>query len=183
MAEIKLVLGKCSNCGIATTRPEGYKGFVFCKPACQTEYNDKRNREYLDAEAAKFLAQHEDFYPCPYNQKLISDLLAQWKQTGTAENLASAYMHLLAEGKILGKLTRKDIDAMDSPTYDARERIDPNLGGALAEVEATGNAKFASPVSYKTGGTGGWEAMQRANLAQRQAQADERALTRSRGAR
>ena len=163
--------------------PSGYKGLVFCGEPCRTAFNETKSAEYLDAEAQKFLAKNEEFYPCPHNQRLLSDLLATWKLVGTAENLESAYLHLLAEKKILGKLTMADINKMSSPDYDARERIDPQLGGALAEVEARGNAKFDSPVSYKVGGTGGWESMARANHIQRQADADARAASKYRGSR
>jgi hypothetical protein len=80
----------------------------------------------------------------------------------------------------LGKLTMRDVNAMDAPTYDARLKIDPAMGGVLEEIETTGTAKFDAPVSYKTGGTGGWEKMAKANLQDRQRQADDRAIARRR---
>jgi hypothetical protein len=127
------------------------------------------------------MEQHADtYYDCPYNQKLIKERLAVWKLEPNAANLDSVFISLCAEKQILFALTRKQIDAMDSPTFDARERIDPQLGGALAEVEAKGNAKFDAPQSYKTGGTGGWEKMAQANLQDRQRQADDRAIARRR---
>ena len=178
--EIQLVLSHCSHCNTNTTAPSGYKGLVFCCEPCRTAFNEKKSADYLDAEANKFLAKNADFYPCLHNQRLLSDLLTTWKLAGTAENLESAYLHLLAEKKILHKLTMADINKMSSPEYDARERIDPQLGGALAEVEARGNAKFDAPQSYKTGGTGGWEKMAQANLQDRQRQADDRAIARRR---
>jgi hypothetical protein len=180
MSEIQLVLAQCSHCKTSTTKPKGYTGLVFCSQNCQDGFNDSKTAAFLDSEAAKFLAKHEDFYPCPYNHKLIGDRLAKWKQIASLENLDSAYMHLLMEGKLLGKLTMADVNKMTSPEYDAREAIDPQLGGAMEAAEAAGKAKFAAPVSYKSGGTGGWEAMHRANLAQRQKQADDRAASRRR---
>ncbi len=180
MSEIQLVLAQCTHCKTSTTKPKGYAGLVFCSQACQSGFNESKTAEFLDAEAAKFLAKREEFYPCPYNQKLIADLLAKWNRVGSVENLDSAYMHLLVEGKILGKLTMTDVNKMTSPEYDAREAIDPQLGGAMVEAEAAGQAKFAAPVSYRSGGTGGWEAMHRANLAQRQKQADDRVASRRR---
>jgi hypothetical protein len=181
--EIQLVLSQCSHCNTNTTAPSGYKGLVFCGEPCKTAFNEKKAAEYLDAEAQKFLAKNEDFYPCPHNQRLLSDLLTAWKLVGTAENLESTYLHLLAEKKILGKLTMADISKMDSPTYDARLKIDPAMGGAITDIETRGNAKFTPSVIHTTGGTGGWEKMAQANLAQRQADADARAANRYRGTR
>jgi hypothetical protein len=119
----------------------------------------------------------------PYNNKIIGDLLAAWKQEPTAVNLDAAYVQLLAERKILGKLTMADVHKMDSLTYDARLKIDPAMGGAIADIDASGAKKFDAPVSYKTGGTGGWEKMAQSNLAQRQADADARAAHKYRGSR
>ena len=180
----RIVVATCNNCGSNTTKPEGWGGTVFCKAACQEEYNEKKRTEFLVGEAGKFMEQHADtYYDCPYNQKLIKERLAPWKLEPNAANLDSVFISLCAEKQILFALTRKQIDAMDSPTFDARERIDPQLGGALAEVEAKGNAKFDAPVSYKTGGTGGWGKMAQSNLAQRQANADAREANRYRGTR
>jgi len=176
MSEVRLVVRQCMECGTTTTAPEKWAGTVFCKQACMDAYNQKKNFEKVSQEAERFMAANPEYYDSPYNNKLIGELLAVWKQEPSAANLEAAYLHLAAEKKILFKLTRKDIDAMDSPTYDAREKIDPQLGGALAEVEARGNAKFAAHTSYKMGGTGGWERMAAANLADRQRQADERAI-------
>ena len=118
--EIQLVLSHCSHCNTNTTAPSGYKDLVFCGEPCRAAFNEKKTAEYLDAEANKFLAKNAEFYPCPHNQRLLSDLLATWKLVGTAENLESAYLHLLAEKKILGKLTMADVYKMDSLTYDTR---------------------------------------------------------------
>jgi hypothetical protein len=181
--EIQLVLSHCSHCNTNTTAPSGYKGLVFCGEPCRTAFNEKKATEHLDAEAQKFLAKNEEFYPCPHNQRLLSDLLTTWQKEATEDNLESAYLHLLAEKKILGKLTMQDVNKMDSPTYDARLKIDPAMGGAITDIDAAGARKFDARVSYKTGGTGGWESMAKANLAQRQADADARAANRYRGSR
>jgi hypothetical protein len=178
--EIQLVLSHCSHCNTNTTAPSGYKGLVFCGEPCRTAFNEKKTADYLDAEANTFLEKNPEFYPCPHNQRLLSDLLATWKLVGTAEHLESAYLHLLAEKKILGKLTMQDVYKMDSLTYDARLKIDPAMGGAIRDIDAAGAKKFDAPVSYKTGGTGGWEKMAQANLQDRQRQADDRAITRRR---
>ena len=180
--EIQLVLSHCSHCNTNTTAPSGYKGLVFCCEPCRTAFNEKKTAEYFDTEANTFLAQNEDFYPCLHNQRLLSDLLATWKLVGTAENLESAYLHLLAEKKILGKLTRRDVDALPSPDYDKRLAIDPAMGGVFsADSEATFQKdKFAAPQIITTGGTGGWQKMAQANLQDRQRQADDRAIARRR---
>jgi hypothetical protein len=180
MADRELVITHCSNCHGEVYGPKDFKGLKFCKQECQTEYIRNAKAKISDAETDKFLSNNPTYYDCPHNNKLIVDLLATWKLEPDAANLDSAYSHLLAEKKILGKLTMQDINKMSSPEYDARERIDPQLGGALAEVEARGNAKFDAPISYKTGGTGGWESMAKANLQDRQRQADDRAIARRR---
>lgn len=177
--EVQLVLAKCSNCSTNTTAPSGYKGLVFCSELCRTAYTESKRVEYLDAEAAKFLAKCPDYYPCAHNQRVMADFLAHLELEQSAENLSGAFVHLTKAGKLLGKLTRRDIDLMPSPEYDARERIDPQLGSVLAEVEASGNAKFAPPQSYKTGGVN-WQTFQKANLQDRQRHADERAMNRRR---
>jgi hypothetical protein len=183
MADREVVITHCSNCHGEVYGPKDFKGLKFCKQECQTEYIRNAKAKISDAETDKFLSNNPTYYDCPYNNKLIVDLLAAWKLEPDAANLDSAYSHLLAERKLLGKLTMADINKMSSPEYDARERLDPQLGGALAEVEARGNAKFTPSVIHTTGGTGGWESMAKANLAQRQADADARAANRYRGSR
>jgi hypothetical protein len=137
-------------------------------------YNQKKNFAKVTGEAEKFMAINPEYYDCPHNNKILGELLADWKLEPTAVNLDAAYVQLLAERKILGKLPMADITKMDSPTYDARLKIDPAMGGAITDIETRGNAKFAAPQSYKTGGFS-WQQMERANLALRQKDADFRA--------
>jgi len=179
----RIVVAICNNCGGNTSKPEGWRDTVFCKAECQTEDIQKAKAKVSDAETDKFLAANESYYDCPYNNKLIVDLLAAWKLEPTAPNLDSAYLHLLAERKLLTKLSMSDVQKLTSPEYDARLKIDPAMGGAITDIEEAGAKKFDSPVSYKTGGTGGWEKMAQANLAQRQADADARSANRYRGSR
>jgi hypothetical protein len=146
-------------------------------------YNQQKNYEKVSGEAEKFMAANPEYYDCPANSKIIGELLAAWKLEPTAENLESSYVQLLAERKVLGKLTRRDVDKMTSPEYDQRLRVDPGMGGVLQEIETAGAKKFDAPQSYKTGGTGGWQKMAQANLAQRQKDADARAASRYRGSR
>jgi hypothetical protein len=177
---VRLVVQQCQECSKNVATPENWKEYVFCDKNCKSAYIQKAKAKISDAETDKFLAANESYYDCPYNNKLIVDLLAAWKLDPTAANLDATYVHLLAERKLLGKLTMRDVNAMDAPTYDARLKIDPAMGGVLEEIETTGTPKFDAPVSYKTGGTGGWEKMAKANLQDRQRQADDRAIARRR---
>lgn len=178
--EVQLVLAQCSHCGINTTAPSKYSGLIFCSGPCKEAYTESKRVEYLDVEAARFLQKCPDYYPCAHNQRILAEFLERLELEPSAENLAGAFNNLTKAGKLLGKLTMRDVNAMDSPTYDARLRIDPAMGGTLDEIENTGNAKFATPQSYRTGGTGSWQNMAQANLIQRQRDADARAINRRR---
>ena len=170
----RLVVRNCQECGKNVATPESWKEYVFCDEGCKASYIQKAKAKISDAETDKFLAANESYYDCAYNNKLIVDLLAAWKLEPDAANLDSAYSHLLVENRILGKLTMSDVQKLTSPEYDARLKIDPAMGGAITDIETRGNAKFAAPQSYKTGGFN-WQTMQKANLKLRQDEADFRA--------
>src|SRR6476660_5115979 len=97
------VIRPCTICGKDTLVASDHQGYVSCGAQCQSEL-DKQIRN-AQSGIDKFIVGNPDYYPCDYNRKLIAELLDRWKKHPTAENIESAYLHLLATGKVLRRLT------------------------------------------------------------------------------
>lgn len=115
---------------------------AYCNKQClQAATQQAANDE---AAMLVFMRSTPQFYPCQANFKEIGDQLDRWKKTNvTTADIVEAYRNLNQQGKLLKRLTDADIRNLSSEELQAREKIDPQLGGAVLIQEGQQHLKGA----------------------------------------
>jgi len=139
------VLRPCAGCGKDVAVSPEHTGAAFCSNDCQK--NMQVADERVRASLIQFADSTPDFYKCPYN---TTQLVKSWQEQNfewTVRNLKAVFLRLREEGKMLPKITMKDIHKMSPEQYDTRLRLDPDLGGHKQTIEDS-----ARPVDSATPG-------------------------------
>jgi len=133
----------CATCNKQIAVPAAQANVpAFCSPKCFGAAKTQAAND--EAAMLVFMRQTPQFYPCEINFKEIGDQLERWKKTNiTTADILEAYRNLSQLGKLLKRLTDADIRNMSSEELEAREKIDPQLGGAVLVQEGQQHLKAA----------------------------------------
>jgi len=144
------VLRPCGGCGKDVAVAPEHQGAAFCSSGCQ------KGMQIADESVRTTLIQFADstpeFYKCPHN---TTQLVAAWQEQPfewNVSNLKTVFLRLREEGKILPKITLKDLRKMSPVDYDARLRLDPDLGGHREEIDNSARPVESATAGFEPGG-------------------------------
>lgn len=108
---------------------------AFCSTACFQKAQAKQTDAVGELE--KFMAfVGNSYYDCEPNTEAMTQYLRNHSKPITSDNLLDAYLALRNSGQLLMPLSVEEMDALTSAQFAAREKIDPEMGGAIAAMNA-----------------------------------------------
>jgi hypothetical protein len=108
---------------------------AFCSTACVQKAQAKQTD--AESELEKFMTfVGNSYYDCERNTEAMTQYLRSHSKSITSDNLLDAYLALRNSGQLLMPLSVQEMDALTSAQFAAREKIDPEMGGAIAAMNA-----------------------------------------------
>jgi hypothetical protein len=136
-----VVFASCAACGkdvavaedvLAEAEQKGWK--VFCDERCQNNFGQKAQK--MIRESDRFLQKiGSAYYNCGANSQMMLDYLKTHNKDVTEANLLDAFIVLRPQ--LLKSLTVAEMEALSPAGYAARLKIDPEMGGAIAALNAS----------------------------------------------
>jgi len=138
LPENALLLVDCLNCKKPVYAKVNQTGPFYCDTCFSSA---QKQLQKANDEWQKFVQQEDSYYQHPLNkQRIIEFIQADQRLTFDLAGFKIAFVALDEQEALLRKLSPSDVAKMDSATYEARLRIDENMGGVnFSQVKTHAN--------------------------------------------